>query len=274
MRVTSPSAPMRSSAIRQSTLQDRAADRRTRIWTGGSAVVVAVLTVAEFVVQMTVGPRPDLWQSTRLVSFMTAQFGATLAIVVVDTVLMLFLVVFLAGFRQLVTRTRSDLQWLADLVYGAGLAFVVVTLVGDSLEGGAALDAGGPHPDAVVLRALTEAHELLFGVTACLLTALLLGVAGYVSRLSRIVPAWTATMAYVVAGLNVAAGATVFIRPTDSTAFAVAGVSVTALATFPWLAWVATVGVLILRGRDRADASPRRDTCSRRGRRCARPSNV
>ncbi|WP_157887862.1 hypothetical protein [Frondihabitans sp. PAMC 28766] len=197
---------------------------------------------------------------------MSAHSDAMLAIVTVDTALMGFLIVFLTGFRQLVVRARSDLQWLADLVYGAGLAFVAVTLVGDSLEGGAALDAAGSHPNAVVLQALTEAHTLLFGATGCLLTALILGVAGYISRISRVVPRWTGILAYVVAGSNLVAAAAVFIRPADTVAFSEAGVAVTALSTFPWLVWVVTIGICTIRHAPRGPESPWR--CSRAGAGC------
>jgi hypothetical protein len=162
---------------------------------------------------------------------------------------MAFLIVFLGGFRQMVTRVREDLQWMADLAFGAGLVFVGVTLVGDSMEAGGALDTIGSAPDATAIRALTEGYMVMFGPMTCVLLALVSAASGYVVLATRVLPAWVGRFAWIVAALN-AIGVVSIFGGTDSDKFySVGGWGVAAFATFPWLAWVVTVGAVTLRER-------------------------
>src|ERR1700709_1743846 len=101
-----------------------------RRWTGISASAVAILLFAEFLVRvLAVGARPQLSDSAALVEFMTRTGTWTLVIVLIDTVLMAWVMVFLACFRNLITAARPDLEWIASIAFGAGLVFVGVTLV-------------------------------------------------------------------------------------------------------------------------------------------------
>ncbi|WP_382304923.1 hypothetical protein [Herbiconiux sp. UC225_62] len=160
-----------------------------RLWTGMAAVAVAALTLAEFLVQVfLVGARPALDDSAALEEFMTRTANQTLFTILIDTFLMAALIVFLGGFRQIITHTRPDLQWVADLAFGSGLLFIGVTLVGDAMEGGTALDTMGITPDASSLRALTVGHTLMFGSIGCTLTALLAAASGYVTLASGALP--------------------------------------------------------------------------------------
>lgn len=249
-------------------MSSRTSKRRERLradvhrWTGWAAFGVAAFLIAEFVVRETEGSRPPLEDATALVAFMARTSDQTLVIVTLDAVLMAFLTVFLAGFRQLITTASEGIEWLADLVYGAGLVFVGTTLVGDALEGGGALEAADGHPDASVLRALTEGHTLLFGSIGCVLLALVSGASGYVILASGALPRWTGWVAYVVAILNVAAVPTLFGGTSDTSFIAAGGLGVTLFATFPWLAWVIVVGAVTVRGNPAARAGAAKATSS------------
>jgi hypothetical protein len=218
------------------------------VWTGRAAFAVAAFLLAEFIVRETEGSRPPLSDTAPLIAFMSRSSTQTLIIVTIDAVLMAFVIVFLACFRQIISAASERLEWVADLTYGAGLVFVGTTLVGDAMEGGAALDAAGAHPDVAVLRALTEGHTLLFGSIGCVLLALVAASSGTVILRSDVLPRWTGVVAYVVAALNVAAIPTLFGGTSDTSFFAAGGVGVTLFATFPWLAWVIVVGVVTIRG--------------------------
>jgi hypothetical protein len=218
------------------------------VWTGRAAFAVAAFLLAEFIVRETEGSRPPLTDSTALIAFMTRSSTQTLIIVTIDAVLMAFVIVFLAGFRQIISSAAERLAWVADLTYGAGLVFVGTTLVGDAMEGGAALDATDGHPDIMVLRALTEGHTLLFGSIGCVLLALVAVSSGTVILRSDVLPRWTGIVAYVVAGLNIAAVPTLFGGTSDTSFIAAGGLGVTLFATFPWLAWVVVVGIVTIRG--------------------------
>jgi hypothetical protein len=218
------------------------------IWSGVAALAVAFFTVLEFSVrQVFVGSRPDLGSTAALLEFSHRTAAGTLGVIVIDTFLMASLIVFFASFRQLITQRRRDLDWLSALAYGSGIAYVAVTLVGDGMEGGAALDAAGDAPDVHVIRALTLGHSLLFGSIGCVLTALVAAASGYVTIVSGALPRWTGVLAVIVSGANIAAVATVF-GGTDDSFHSVGGWGTAALATFPWLVWVVCVGVVVLRG--------------------------
>lgn len=222
-----------------------------RLWTGIAAISVAVLTLIEFSVQMAIGARPELSDGHALAAYMTRVATPMLVIVLIDTILMAAIVVFLGGFRQLITHARPDLQWITDLAFGAGLLFVGVTLVGDGMEGGAALDTVNATADPSVLRALTEGHMLMFGTIAVTLTAVVSAAAGYVTLASGALPRWTGWIAVVVAGLNLLAVPTMFGGTSPGSFVSAGGPGVAMLATFPWLVWVVAVGIVCIRDRRR-----------------------
>jgi hypothetical protein len=228
-----------------------------RLWTGLSAIAVAVLTVAEFLVQvLLVGARPALDDSAALAAFMARTANQTLFTILIDTFLMAALLVFLGGFRQIITHTRPDLQWVANIAYGAGVLFIAVTLVGDGMEGGTALDTIGLTPDPSSLRALTVGHTLLFGSIGCTLNALIAAASGYVILASGALPAWTGWIAYAVAGLNLLSVPTMFGGTSPDSFFAAGGAATAMLATFPWLVWVVCVGFVSIRDRRRLEDLP------------------
>jgi hypothetical protein len=218
------------------------------VWTGRAAFGVAAFLLAEFIVREAEGSRPPLGHTAQLLAFAARSSTQTLVIVTLDAVLMAFVIVFLAAFRQLITVALEGVEWVADLAFGAGLVFVGTTLVGDAMEGGAALDAQDGHPDVSVIRALTEGHTLLFGSIGCVLLALVAAASGYVIFASGALPRWAGTVAYVVAGLNIAAVPTLFGGTSDTSFVAAGGLGVTVFATFPWLAWVIVVGIVTIRG--------------------------
>jgi hypothetical protein len=218
------------------------------VWTGRAAFGVAAFLLAEFIVRESEGSRPPLRESAALIAFMQHTAVQTLTIVTIDAVLMAFVIVFLAGFRQIIKNSAQGLEWIADLTYGAGLVFVGITLVGDAMEGGAALDAQDAHPYIAVLRALTEGHTLLFGSIGCVLLALISASSATVILRSDVLPRWTGIVAYVVAALNIVAIPTLFGGTSDTSFVAAGGLGVTIFATFPWLAWVIVVGIVTVRG--------------------------
>ncbi|MBW4032318.1 MAG: hypothetical protein HIU88_06605 [Acidobacteria bacterium] len=217
-------------------------------WTGVAALLVAGLLLTEFVLHQVIGPRPELDRSDALVAYFVAHHTMILTIVLIDTVLMASIIVFLAGFRQIITHARHDLQWIADLGFGAGLVFVAITMVGDAMEAGSALDVVHLVPDASAIRALTEGHAVMFGATGCVLLALISASSGYVVLASGALPRWTGIVAWAVAALQVFGLGTIFGGTSDRDWFSSGGVGVTLTATFPWVAWVVTVGIVTIRG--------------------------
>jgi len=220
-----------------------------RLLTGVAGLAVSVLILLEVSVRASLGVRPALDDSAALADFASRTSSQTIAITLIDTLMMAGLIVFLAGFRELVTLAEGQLEWLTAIILGAGFVFVGVTLVGDSLEAGGAFGASGTTPDPTTIRTLTEGYLLLFGPVSYVLVALIAATSAYVIRASRAFPLWTAQLAWVVAVLNVVALPTAFGGTDNSTFASVAGWGGALFATFPWLLWVAVTSILALRQR-------------------------
>lgn len=219
------------------------------LWTAISAFIVGGLMLLEFLTTVWSGSRPQLDDSASLAAYAQRTHVITLIRVLVDILLMAFLIVFLGGFRQMVTRVRQDLQWMADLAFGAGLVFVGVTLVGDSMEAGGALDTIESAPSGTAIRALTEGYMVMFGPMTCVLLALVSAASGYVILATRVLSAWTGRLAWIVALLNAVGVISIFGGTDPDKFYSVGGWGVAFFATFPWLGWVITIGIATLRER-------------------------
>jgi hypothetical protein len=213
---------------------------------GISSIFVAFLMIAEFVVKINIPTRPPLDQTAALVAFMPTVANATIAVIIIDTLLMASLLVFFAALRQLVSRERPHHRWLADLAFGAGIVFVAITLVGDSMDAGSALDAIGYAPDASIIRALAEGHVFLFGSIAGVMTAVITGCFAYITLATKVVSRWTGHLAYVVAILNLAIIPTAFGGTDANNFFSASGLGVTLVSTFPFLLWVIAIGIVTI----------------------------
>lgn len=229
-----------------------------RRWVGVSALVVAAALVVEVVAKLTMGIRPELDQDEALVAYIERTAPATITVILADTVLMTFLIVFLGSFRQLVVERRPGLDWIASVMFGAGLVFVAVTLVGDAMDGGTALDvSGGLEPDPSSIRALIEGHALMFGSVGAVLLALVSGTAAYLTFLTGAVPRWTGVLAGVTAASNLVWAPAAFGGTSPENFAAAGGFGNALMAIFPWLVWVFCVGVVTVRGDRGRDGDPR-----------------
>ena len=219
-----------------------------RRWTGVSAIAVALFLALESVTKLTMGARPELDEATALIAYTQATAVQTIIVILADTFLMAFLIVFLGAFRQLVNKARADLEWIADITFGAGLVFIAVTLVGDAMDGGAALDVVGITPDLSVIQALILGHSIMFGSTGAVLLALVSATAAYLTFVSGVVPRWTGVLAAATAASNLAWAVVGFNGTSPDSFFAVGGFGNALLAIFPWLVWVVCVGLTTVRG--------------------------
>ncbi len=233
-------------------VQGHRANPDVRLWTGIAALAVGALTLAEFTLQLVLfAPSPALDASQELADYAAATANQVLFTILMDTFLLSAIVVFISGFRQLITRVRPDLQWVAGIMYGSGLLLVVVTLAGDALQGGAALDTIDLALDPSSIRTLLEGRTVMLGSIAATLTALVAAAAAYVTIASGALPRWTGYLAYAVAALNLVSVPTMFGGTDPDFFLAADGAATVLLATFPWLVWVVCVGCVAIRDRRR-----------------------
>ncbi|MEV8533579.1 hypothetical protein [Streptomyces sp. NPDC051211] len=157
------------------------------------------------------------------------------------------LLVFLAGLRQLIRAAGAGYEWLGGLVFGAGTAYVVVTLVAASLEAGVVLEHPEGLLDPTVDGPIAHANMLLHGSVARLLTAITLTAAGYAIRRSGVLPRWTARAAYAVAAVNLAFVPSLFFGTDAARFYSAVGWGNTALTAALVVYWALAVGVVALR---------------------------
>ena len=168
---------------------------------------------------------------------------ATLA----DPLIMACLLVFLAGFRRLIRQARPDYEWVSTLVFGAGLVVLTLELVGDALQGGAALDTS-VQANPTVVRGLMEGSFVFYGAIGLIMSALLLASAGYATLATGVLPRWAGWAAYAAAVVNLVAAPSIF-GGTDYTGFYTASGYVTFIAQGAMLIWflIASVSLLVVK---------------------------
>jgi hypothetical protein len=161
-----------------------------------------------------------------------------------DPLILACLLVFVAGFSRLVRRARPDLEWLAAVVFGAGLVVLTLELAGDALAGGAALDTS-VKADPSVVRALWEASIVFYGAIGLMMSALLLAALGSATLATRMLPRWIGWLAYAAAAVNLAAAPTI-LAGTDVTSFYTANGYVTFIAQALMLVWFLIAGIAMI----------------------------
>ena len=172
---------------------------------------------------------------------------------IADPIIIGCFVVFLAGLRHLIREADPDYEWLATLIFGAGLALSALQLVADGLQGGAALDAS-VRAEPTVVRGLFEASYVFYGAIGLIVAALMLASAGSAILVTGALPRWIGWLALGGAVVNLIAAPSIY-GGADYTAFYSASGWITYIAQLTWVAWFAIASVAMIR---RPTNSPRR----------------
>ena len=167
------------------------------------------------------------------------------------------MMIFAAGFRHLIRQARPDHEWAGTLVFGAAVVWIAVTLVADGLEGGAVLDTLRGNADSSAVRSLIEATLLIYnGSIAFAVTEFFLGVAGYATFATTVLPRWTAWVAAIGAALCAACVPAMYGGPVDYAGFYNAGGWWPAIiANLPPALWFLVASISMLRMREAASGS-------------------
>jgi hypothetical protein len=167
---------------------------------------------------------------------------------IADPIIIGCFVVFLAGFRHLIRQAQPAYEWLATLVFGAGLMLATLQLVGDALQGAAALDAS-VKAEPILVKGLFEASYVFYGAIGLITAALMLGAAGYAILATGALARWIGWLALAGAVVNLIAAPSIY-GGTDYTAFYSADGWITYIAQLTWVAWFAIASVAMMRKRE------------------------
>jgi hypothetical protein len=210
-------------------------DAQVRLITGSAGVAIGTGSLVALPLYfMYSGPPPDWNVFTRgLVGLITCAF----------------LIVFIAGLSHLIRRADAGYEWIASLVYAAGMLFVAVSLVAISLEAGVIF--GAPHGglDPTIDGTLAEGNILIHGSIKRMLTVVLLVSAGYAVLRTRMLPGWLGGAAYFTALFNLVFVPSMYFGKDASRFYSAIGWGNSAFCASFLAYWILAVGITMLRQR-------------------------
>ena len=220
--------------------------------TGACALAVVILSWAQFPLWM-VGKAPSSWyDGAAWGHYLFTIHNVALTRILMDLGIYVAIMVFAAGFSQLIRQARAECEWAGTLVFGSAAVWLGVTLVADGLEGGAVLDTLSGHADPSVVRGLTDGTLLIYNGSICFaITGLFLWAAGYSTLATSVLPHWTGWLAYIGAALCAVCVPAMYGGPANFSGFYnPAGWGPIVIANFPPLIWFLVVGVWMIRRRE------------------------
>jgi hypothetical protein len=228
-------------------------DLKVRRWTGAFGVASIALILVAQPLWFVGGTAPRLEDTVKFTEYVTRNNGIILTRMMADTLIIACFLVFLVGFRHLIRQARPDYEWASMLVFGAGLVFAMLTLLGDALAGGAALDTVGGKPEPTLVRALWEASIPAFGAIGLIIMALFMASAGYAILATAALPRWTGWVAYAGAIGNLVAAPAIYAG-TNVTGFYTADGLVSLLSELPFLIWAlaASISMIVVKRKAKA----------------------
>jgi Domain of unknown function (DUF4386) len=219
---------------------------KVRRWTGAFGIAAFVVFLAALPLYF-LGPSGVLPQNAGFADYVTkVSFFIITRATLADPILICCFVVFLAGLRHLIREARTDFEWISTLIFGLGLLYITLQLVGDALQGAGALDAAA-GTDQSAVRALFEGSTPLYVSIGLIPEAFFLAFTGYAILASGVLPKWAGWVTYIGAVVTLADAPTIY--------FGFGGLINGVLSLFSaiaefWLpVWILMASILILRKR-------------------------
>jgi hypothetical protein len=221
-------------------------DLKVQRWTGAFGVASIALILLAQPLWFVSGTAPRLEDTVKFSDYVTRNNWNILTRSLADTLIIACFLVFLVGFRYLIRQARADYEWAATLVFVAGLVFAMLTLLGDVLASGAALDTIGGKAEPTVVRALWEGSIPAFGDIGLIIMALFMASAGYAILATAALPKWTGWVAYAGAIGNLMAAPAIYAGA-NAAGFYTADGLVSLLSELPFLIWalIASISMII-----------------------------
>ncbi|MFG1608574.1 hypothetical protein [Actinoplanes sp. NPDC049265] len=160
-------------------------------------------------------------------------------------------IVYFTGLRQLIARVDPAYDWPATVTHMAGLLWVAVVFVPQSMEVGAAISVDHDI-DTTKEGPFAAAQYLLQGAVSRLLMGLFLIAFGICVTRLRLLPKWVGRSAYVLAAVNLAFVPAVYFGDDPADFYSAQGWGTTASMGAVWSIWTLAVSVSMLRSARRA----------------------
>ncbi|MBB5791542.1 hypothetical protein [Jiangella mangrovi] len=162
-------------------------------------------------------------------------------------------IVFFIGLRYVVQTADPAYTWLATVLQSAGLLWVAMVFVPQSMEAGAAI-AVDQDIDTTTEGPFAAAQYLMQGGISRLLMALFMIALGIAVFRLRVLPRWVGTSAYVLAAVNLAFLPAVFFGDDAADFYSAQGWGTTASMGMVWSLWTLAVSISLYRSARRVPA--------------------
>ncbi|GIF49827.1 hypothetical protein DFJ67_0140 [Asanoa ferruginea] len=164
--------------------------------------------------------------------------------------------VFFTGLRHLIRGIDPRYDWLATVLQTAGVLWVAMVFVPQSMEVGAAISVDH-NIDTTTEGPFAAAQYLLQGGISRLLMALFLITLGITVGRLRFLRSWVGRSAYVLAVINLAFVPAIFFGDDAADFYSAQGWGTTATMGAVWSLWTLAVSISILRSARRVEATAR-----------------
>jgi hypothetical protein len=224
-------------------------DLRVFQWTGWFGLAGGILLLFEIPLWILPGAPPLINDTVAHAQYLADIRVIALTRVLLDMLMYMSLMVFFAGFRQLIVKTRAEYEWVGTLAFVAGGIWWAVSLVADGLEGGAVLDTLGGNVDPSAMRGLVEGTILIYnGSIAFAVTALFMASVGFAILATGALPRWIGWLAWVSVFLCLLAIPSMYAEVVDPSGFYNAtGWGPTIVANVPPLIWFFAASIAMIR---------------------------
>lgn len=165
-----------------------------------------------------------------------------------------FYILFFTGLRQLIHQVDLASDWISGVIQAAGLLWVAMVFVPQSMEAGAAISVDH-NIDTTKEGPFAAAQYLMQGLISRLLMGLFLIALGIVVLRLRLLPKWVGRSAFVLAAINLAFVPAIYFGDDPSHFYAVQGWGTTASMGALWSFWTLAVSISIFRSSRRTAAA-------------------
>lgn len=162
-----------------------------------------------------------------------------------------FYIVYFIGVRQVLRKLDPESDWLGSVIQMAGLLWVAVVFVPQSMEVGAAISVDRDI-DTTTEGPFAAAQYLLQGGISRLLMALFLIALGIAASKYELLPKWVGRSAYVLAVINLAFVPALYFGDDAAQFYSAQGWGTTASMGALWSLWTLAVSISWLRSARRS----------------------
>lgn len=170
-----------------------------------------------------------------------------------------FFIVYFIGLRQLIRTVNPEYDWIGSVVQMAGLIWVAMVFVPQSMEVGAAISVGRDIDTTTEGPFAAAQYLMQGGVSRLLMGLFLIALSIAVFRIG-LLPKWVGHTAYILAAINLAFVPALYFGDNAADFYSAQGWGTTASMGALWSIWTLAVSISLLRSARRTAAVQHRAT--------------